>query len=139
MEAKIKLNIAAKEFAENKIAISSGIIEALNKAGVTEGLFDLFQKPVTVRKEAPAAKGIKPQNGEDAVIRYYEIQEKKPIVKEDGSVNRYGLNLICNVKNSYWLGEKIPPSDGKPGKTVTGKIIPERRGLDLKLKYGRKL
>lgn len=138
MEARIKLNITAKEFSENKISISSEIISALNKAGVSEGLDDLFQKPITVQKEIPVAKGIKPKDGKDAVIRYYEIQEKKPIVKEDGTVNHYELNLIDNVKRGDWLGEKTPPTEGKPGKTVTGKILPARRGIDFHLKYDRK-
>lgn len=138
MEATIKLNITAKEFEENKIQISSEIIEALNNAGVTEGLDKLFKKPITVQKEIIAAKGTKPKNGEDAIIKYYEIQEKKPIVKEDGTVNHYELNLIDNVLRGDWLGEKIHPTEGKPGKTVTGKILPPRRGIDLNLKYDRK-
>ncbi|MHB1392141.1 MAG: flagellar assembly protein A [Clostridia bacterium] len=73
MEAKIKLNITAKEFADNKISISSEIISALNKAGGTEGLDELSQKPITVQKEMSIAKGIKPKDGNDAVIKYYEI------------------------------------------------------------------
>lgn len=138
MEAKIKLNITAREFAENKIAISSEIIAALKKAGVSEGLDDLFQKPITVQKEISVAKGIKPVNGNDAIIRYYEIQEKKPIIKEDGTVNHYELSLIDNVCKGDWLGEKIPPTEGIPGKTVTGKTLPAHRGIDFKLKYDRK-
>ncbi len=67
-----------------------------------------------------------------------EIQEKKPIVKDDGSVNHYELNLIDNVKKGDWLGEKIPPTEGKPGRTVNNKVLPARRGLDLHLKYDRK-
>jgi uncharacterized protein len=138
MEAKIKLNITAKEFADNKISISSEIISALNKAGVSEGLDELFQKPITVQKEIPIAKGIKPKDGKDAIIKYYEIQEKKPIVKEDGSVNHYELNLIDNVRKGDWLGEKIPPTEGKLGRTVNNKVLPARRGIDLHLKYDRK-
>lgn len=138
MEAKIKLNITAREFADNKISISSEIIQALNKAGVTEGLDDLFQKPITVQKEISVAKGIKPKDGKDAILKYFEIQEKKPIVKEDGTVNHYELNLIDNVKKGDWLGEKIPPTEGKPGRTVNGKVLPARKGLDLKLKYDSK-
>lgn len=138
MEAKIKLNITAKEFADNKISISSEIVSALNKAGVSEGLDELFQKPITVQKEMSIAKGIKPKDGKDALIKYYEIQDKKPIVKDDGSVNHYDLNLIDNVKKGDWLGEKIPPTDGKPGRTVNNKMLPARRGIDFKLKYDRK-
>ncbi|KUO75445.1 MAG: hypothetical protein APF77_08960 [Clostridia bacterium BRH_c25] len=138
MEARIKLNITAREFAENKIQISSEISAALNKAGVTEGLDDLFQKPITVQKEIVIAKGIKPKDGKDAIIRYYEIEEKKPVVKEDGTVNHYELALIDNIRKGDWLGDKIPPTEGKPGKTVTGKLIPARRGIDFNLKYDSK-
>jgi uncharacterized protein (DUF342 family) len=138
MEASIKLNITAKEFAENNIGISSEIISALKKAGVTEGLDNLFQKPITVQKEIPVAKGIKPVDGDDAIIRYYEIQEKKPVIKEDGTVNHYELSLIDNVCKGDWLGEKMPPTEGKPGRTVTGKLLSSRRGIDFKLKYDKK-
>ncbi|MDD4504516.1 MAG: FapA family protein [Clostridiaceae bacterium] len=138
MEARIKLNITAKEFAENKISISSEIIETLNSEGIVFGLDKLFKNPITVQKEITVAKGKKPQNGEDAIIKYYEIQEKKPIVKEDGTVNHYELNLIDNVKKGDLLGEKMHPTEGKPGKTVTGKILPPRRGIDFTLKYDRK-
>lgn len=138
MEARIKLNITAKEFVENKISIFSEIVESINKSGINEGLDDIFQKPITVQKEIIVSKGIKPKNGKDAVIRYYEIQEKKPVVKEDGTVDHYDLNLIDNVRKGDWLGEKIPPTEGKPGRTVVGRILPPRRGIDLKLRYDRK-
>ncbi len=127
-----------EEFAENKVPISSEIIEALNKAGVVFGHDNIFKKPITVQKKIKAAKGTKPENGKDAVIKYYEIQDKKPIVKEDGTVNHYELNLIDNVTKGDWLGEKIPPTVGKPGMTVTGKVLPARKGIDLTLKYDRK-
>lgn len=138
MEARLRLNITAKELVDNKINVSSEIIAALTNAGVTEGLDNLFQKPITVQKEIVIATGIPPIEGENAKIKYYEIVEKRPIVKEDGSVNHYELNLIDNVKVGDWLGEKIPPTEGKPGKTVTGKIIPAKKGRDLKLKYDHK-
>lgn len=138
MEARIKLNMTAREFVDNKVTISSEIIAALNKAAVSEGLDTLFQKPITVQKEITVAKGIHPEDGEDAIIRYYEIREKKPLIKEDGTINHYELDLIESVKKGDWLGEKIKPTSGKAGKTVTGRPLPARRGIDLKLKYDRK-
>ncbi|HNT02885.1 MAG TPA: FapA family protein [Bacillota bacterium] len=138
MEASIMLNISAKEFAENKVPISSEIIEALNNAGVVFGHDNIFKKPITVQKKIKAAKGTKPEDGKDTVIKYYEIPDKKPIVKEDGTVNHYELNLIDNVKKGDWLGEKIPATEGKPGITVTGKVLPARKGIDLTLKYDKK-
>lgn len=138
MEASIILNITAKEFADNKVLISSEIVETLNKAGVFLSLDNLFKKPITVQKKIIAVKGVKPEKGKDAVIKYYEISDKKPVVKEDGTVNHYELNLIENVKKGDWLGEKIHPTEGKPGITVTGKVLPSPRGIDLTLKYDKK-
>ena len=135
MEASIKLNITAKEFAQNKIGIPSEIINALNSFGITEGLENLFSKPLTVQKEFLIATGIKPEDGADAIVTYYELSDKKPVLKDDGSVNHYELKLIDTVKRDEWLGEKIPPTEGKPGKTVTGRLIPAKRGKDITLKY----
>lgn len=138
MEASIVLNITAKEFAEKKILISSEIVEALSKAGVVSGLDKLFNKPITVQKKIRVAKGTEPVNGKDAVIKYYDIPDKKPLVEDDGTVNHYELNLIDNVKKGDWLGEKIHPTEGKSGMTVTGKVIPSIRGIDFTLKYDKK-
>lgn len=138
MEAKIKLNITAKEFANDTIGISSEIVGALKAAGVTEGLDSIFSKPMTVGKEIFIATGIPPINGEDAVLKYFEITEKKPIIRDDGKVNHYELNLIDSIREGDWLGEKTPPTTGTPGKTVTGKIIPARIGRDYFLKFDPK-
>ncbi len=139
LEASIKLNISAQEMTENRINISSEIIDALNSRGITEGLEqDIFTKPIAVQNETPVAKGVPPINGEDAKITYYTPSNKKPIIKEDGSINYYELHLIDNVQKGEWVGEKIPATLGTPGKTVDGTLIPPRKGKDLLLKYDRK-
>lgn len=138
MEASIKLNISAREMVENKIGISTEIISALESYDIREGLVDLFSKPLTVQKKILVARGTMPINGEDAKVSYFHITDKKPKVKVDGSVNHYELNLIDNIKKGDWLGEKIMPTDGIPGKTVSGKLILPIKGKDEKLKYDNK-
>ncbi len=138
MEAKIKLNITAKEFADKPIEVSTEIVSSLKAAGVTEGLDNIFSKPITVGKEILIAQGIQPINGEDAILKYYTISEKKPIILDDGKVNLYDLNLIENIKEGEWLGEKIPLTAGVPGRTVTGKILPPKAGRDAHLKYDKR-
>ena len=138
MKAKIKLNITAREFANNTIEISSEIVSALKLAGVSEGLDTIFSKPITVGKEIFIATGIPPINGKEAIITYIDIAEKKPVIRDDGKVNYYELNLIDSVKEGDWLGEKIPATKGTPGKTVTGVIIPARQGRDANLKFDAK-
>lgn len=138
MQASIFINMTQNELNENKVTVEAEIMNALKMRGVVEGIESLHEKPLMAQCEIIVAKGIAPIYGEDAKITYYEISDKKPIVKEDGSVNHYELNLIDNVKTGDWLGEKIPPKEGKPGITVTGKHVPGKKGKDFKLKYDRK-
>jgi uncharacterized protein (DUF342 family) len=84
------------------------------------------------------AEGIAPVNGEDAKIQTYELKEIKPETKEDGNVDHYELNLINRVAAGEWLGEKIEPTEGIPGKTVKGSVIKPARGQDFPLLYDRK-
>lgn len=138
MQASVYLNISQKECDEKRMAIAAEIVRELNNIGVTEGIDNIFDKTLISQSEMVAARGIPPIFGDDAKLIYYEISDKKPVIKEDGSVNHYELNLIDNVKAGDWLGERIPPKEGRSGKTVTGKIVPGRRGKDISLRYDKK-
>jgi uncharacterized protein len=83
------------------------------------------------------ARGKLPVNGLDAKVAMYELQEVKPEIREDGSVNYYDLKLINNVKEGAWLGEKTDPTDGSPGINVYGNPIPALEGKNAKLFYDK--
>jgi len=138
MQASIYINMNQKELDLNKTSIAVEISRELNERGVTEGIENIYEKSLLAQCEMVIAKGIPPVYGEDAKLTYYELSDKKPIIKEDGSVNYYELNLIDNVRTGDWLGERIPPQEGKPGITVTGKLVPGKKGKDYKLKYDKK-
>jgi uncharacterized protein (DUF342 family) len=138
MQASVYINITQNELDTNKDAIAAEITRELNMRGVTEGIENIYEKSLLSQCEIIVARGISPIYGEDAKVSYYEISDKKPIVKEDGSVNYYELNLIDNVRTGDWLGERIPPQEGKQGITVTGKLVSGKKGKDFKLKYDRK-
>lgn len=138
MQASVYLNINQNECDEKRTAVAGEILRELNSKGVTEGIDNIFEKVFMSQSEMVVAHGIPPIFGDDAKLVYYQLSDKKPIIKEDGSVNHYELNLIDNVKAGDWLGERIPPKEGKPGKTVTGKIVPGKRGKDLQLRYDKK-
>ena len=42
-----------------------------------------------------------------------------------------------NVEAGQILARKIPPDDGEPGSTVTGKILPTKPGKDTVLAVGQ--
>lgn len=138
MQASIFINVTKEELKENKDTLIEEITKALEAHGVVEGIENIYEKPLMSQCEIVIARGIPPVFGDDAKIINFEISEKKPIVKEDGSVNHYELNLIDNARAGDWLGERIPPKEGKPGMTVTGKLVPGKRGKDLNLKYDKK-
>lgn len=139
LEARIKINMTKKEMEQKGKNLSSDIITALNENGVTEGILsEVIYGPLQVQKEIVVAKGTLPTEGNSSRITYYKLSSKKPVIKKDGRVDHYELNLIDNVKKGEWLGEKIPPTEGNPGKTVTGKVIPARKGRDFPLKYDPK-
>jgi uncharacterized protein len=138
MEATIYINITNEELNENKESIVEEITRALEAQGVTDGIENIYEKPLKVQCEMVIARGIPPVFGEDAKITVFEILDKKPIVKEDGSVNHYELNLIDNARAGDWLGERIPPKEGSPGLTVTGKLIPGKKGMSANLKYDKR-
>lgn len=138
MKVSIRLNITASEFINKKVEISSEIVEVLRENGIVDGFDNLFSKPISVCKDILVATGIPPVHGENAKISYYKISEKKPIINDDGKANHYELKLIDNIKKGDWLAEKIKPTLGRPGRTVTGKIIKPMPGQDERLKFDTK-
>lgn len=138
MQASAYVNVIQNEIDRSSSILAEEIRRALLQQGVIEGIENLAPQQLLSQNETIVAMGIPPLHGTDAVVSYYELSDKKPIVKEDGTVNYFELNLIDNVKCGDWLGERIPPTEGKAGLTVTGKQIPGKKGKDLKLKYDKK-
>jgi hypothetical protein len=93
-----------------------------------------YREPILV------AEGSRPQNGSDAsVIFNFETDKNRMRLKEaaDGKVNFKELGLIQNVVAGQPLARKSPPEQGRPGRTITGKVIPARNGKDVPPPLGR--
>lgn len=138
MQASIYINVTKEELHENKVIVADEIAKALEARGVIEGIENIYEKALMPQCEMVIARGITPVFGDDAKITIFELSDKKPIIKEDGSVNHYELNLIDNARAGDWLGERIPPKEGRTGITVTGKLVPGKKGKDFNLKYDKK-
>lgn len=85
------------------------------------------------------AEGKPPIEGNDAVIEYRFTKTLKPRLLTDlaGRVDYRDLGLIENVRRGEILATKRPPTKGTPGKTVTGKQVPARDGVDVQLPAGQ--
>lgn len=101
-------------------------------------MFDRLKNDFSLGKKVVIAKGIEPITGEEASVKYFEISDRKPVIKEDGRADFYELQFIDQVKKGDWLGEKCLPGPGIPGRTVTGDKIPPKKGKDKILRFDKK-
>ncbi|MEI7025817.1 DUF342 domain-containing protein [Paenibacillus sp. y28] len=139
MSATVKLNMDQEEIDSQQKELPAEIIEQLRAAGVSEGyLVEQIYYQMKPYTEAVVAQGIEPVEGTEASVRYYEISERKPRIDEDGKADYFDMNFIDEVKAGDWLGEKIPPGSGIPGRNLKGELIPSRHGKDKRLQYDRK-
>lgn len=117
---------------------------ALSTQGVTFGIDEErastllkekgFNKPITI------AKGTPPVPGQDAVINFKfrkDTEKSGPKVAEDGKVDYRKLDLIENATVGQVLATKLPPTKGKPGKTVTGSEVEAPDGEDVPIPAGK--
>jgi uncharacterized protein (DUF342 family) len=108
--------------------------------GVLEEVLQELEDSPRYREAILVAEGLKPQNGRDAgTIFNFEVDKSKVHLREasDGKVNFRELGLIQNVVQGQPLARRQPPEIGKPGRTVTGKMIPARSGKDMPPPLGR--
>ena len=131
LKAFVNLCVSVEEFTgDRKYNLLRETIKCLGDHGVVFGFnIESLSNNLCNNKQILAAEGYSPKNGEDSIIRMYELKEARPELKDDGNVDHYELNLINTVRTGEWLGERIDPTPGIPGKSVTGNILqamPER-------------
>jgi uncharacterized protein (DUF342 family) len=108
--------------------------------GISEAALQELEDRPRYREPVLVAEGSRPQNGRDSRVQYnFETDKNKQQLREaaDGRVNFKELGLIQNVVAGQPLARKLPPEQGLPGRTVTGKIIPARNGKDIPTPMGR--
>jgi uncharacterized protein (DUF342 family) len=137
LEAYITLNMAQEKLeGESRYDLIPLVLDALIKAGVNYGVnLDSLKGDLKPNEPILIAQGLRPIHGRDSVIKMYEIQDPKPTVVEHGKVNYYDLNLINKVQAGDWLGERIDPIPGIPGKSVMGTDLLPDEGITFPLHY----
>jgi len=113
------------------------LLAEVKKHGISYGLCD---PPKQIGPQTYAvAKGRPPAHGENAKIRAYvkPAVVRAPKIKKRDQVDYRELGTIVNVPKDKLLLEKIPPTPGTPGKTVTGEDVPAKPGKDISLKVGK--
>ena len=138
MKADADIFLTDDEIAESSHELPSRVKQLLVEKGVTFGFCAVDWLNVRPRQNVVVAEGIEPVKGDDAILTYIEIPERRPVIREDGSADYYEMNFVNPIQKGEWLGEKIPAQEGTPGFDVFGNELPSRKGLDAKLHYDRK-
>lgn len=113
---------------EKEMPTIDELIGALNKSGVIFGIKkDVLEKIINEKmtyQQILVAEGKLPEAPVNAMIEYrFKISRELE-----------GLDEFPSCTEGQVLAEKIPPKDGVPGRTVTGKEIPSQKGQDFDLR-----
>lgn len=140
LEAYVTLNASEAEInGEKKAAFIKEVIRKLRENGIVFGVKqEVLLNELVNKKKILIAEGILPVDGQDSETRFYQLKDVKPEIKEDGKVDHYELNLINRVHAGEWLGERIDPTKGTPGKSVKGRVILPMPGKKYPLAYDKK-
>jgi len=139
LEAYAQINMTESELHNTPIERLKETIELeLDKKEIQFRLdLESALKQFNLNEKLLVARGVPPQKGKDAVIKMYKIQESKPTLNKEGGVDHYELNVINKIHADEWLGERIEPTPGIPGKNIFGNEMKAIDGEQLQLDYDR--
>ena len=115
----------------------------LFKAGVIYGIDETAVSVIikgTCREEyLVVARGVKPEQGKDGHYEFFfrTNLSKKPVILDDGTVDYRNIDWMESVKKNQKIAYYHEAEEGKPGKTVTGKDLPSRKGKEIKMLSGK--
>lgn len=138
MRAEAEIYLTAKEIEDRKDELPGLVTDALRTKGIQSRGIDCNWNALKPRQSIIVSEGTPPVKGEDAVITYIEVPERRPVIREDGSADYYEMNFVTPIRKGDWLGEKIPAQEGTNGSDIFGNEIMSKKGLDSKLHYDRK-
>ena len=118
------------------------VMAEIDKSGVVHGIDEEAIRRVVNTEDynnpTTIASGDRPIKGDNAKFEYHFDTSLKHTPKEDdeGRIDYRDINFIQNVDKDAILVSKIPPTDGTPGKSVTGKEIKGPSGRDIPFNKG---
>lgn len=141
MKANMTLNLAPNELKmENRSNLVKEVTTKLKENGIVFGIKkEVFEGELSNHISYVIAEGTLPVNGTDSIINMHNLKEAKPEVGEHDKADFYDLKLINRVTVDDWIGERIEPTNGKPGQTVRGEVIQPGilKGNSIALKYDK--
>ncbi|WP_442600920.1 DUF342 domain-containing protein [Paenibacillus sp. KN14-4R] len=93
----------------------------------------LYAKTVIAR----GSKAIDGRNGSIKLLHDLGSISKKPQELDDGTVDFKELITINNVREGQLIGQRYLPTEGTPGRAVTGEILKSKAGKNIRFKPGK--
>ncbi|MBA2875234.1 FapA family protein [Thermaerobacillus caldiproteolyticus] len=119
------------------------ILQELETLNVVRGIdFNEIKNAVNTKKISSfiIARGIKPKEGKNGWIELkvnVDIQQMRPKLREDGTVDFRELKNIPTVRKGQVIAIVHPPVPGLPGMTVTNEPIPAQPTYPVKVQLGK--
>lgn len=109
--------------------ISFGVLKEAIARAVERKLYD--ENICVAQWEAP-------ENGIDGEIKYFyrPDQTLSPVENEYGIVDYKNLGLVRNITQGTPIATISMPTEGKPGKDITGRVVLQKKGVPVKLNIG---
>lgn len=115
----------------------AGVRFGLKRSKVERAIEKSFEASAGEQIEADIAFGVEPKHGKNAhfrpLINLFSDKLRKPAEKEGGKVDLRDLGDIETVKPGQRIYQKIPLTEGKPGRNVLGVDLPPQPGKDAEL------
>ena len=137
MQAMIVFNTSNRKL--DKETLYTHLFKAGVVSGIDEAAVNILLKGSYMENTIIIANGIQPQQGKDGYYEFFFRTEvsKKPVILEDGTVDYKNIDWMESVKKEQKIAYYHSAEEGAEGKTVTGKILPPRKGKELKMLSGR--
>ncbi len=110
--------------------------------GIDQGILEQIARdagPFLARKTM-VASGDEPVDGKDGYMEWVfdlDTKTKRPMEREDGTVNYKEVTSINNIQKGQIIARRIPSEEGKNGKAVTGEPLFARTGKEVRFKLGK--
>ncbi|WP_138419494.1 DUF342 domain-containing protein [Aquibacillus sediminis] len=117
------------------------IYDKLSEMGIVEGIqHPEIQAAVATQhpERFTIAKATQPQDGTDGYVKFLKNfkQINRPQQQKDGSVDYKEIQAFPKISTGEVLAEVYQPTEGIPGKTIFGQLIPAKQGKPVQLRLG---
>ena len=118
------------------------IMEALEEKNVSYGILEEDINKAVEQKRYDenicAAKWDPPEDGTDGSVKFFYRTDQciAPVENEHGEVDYKNLGLVRNITAGTPIAEITMPTEGKPGRDIMGREVPQKKGVAATVNVG---